>query len=159
MHSIGTYEPSQAIRIMTAAGLPVTTPRLAVWLALVRSDIPLSVMDLHRCLMAEGTSVALSSVYSALKRLTAVGLVAVHAVDGDKAHYTLMSRRYRHRIVCEESGEEHWVAGPGLHRVIADFCQAHGFDLCDYTISIQARPVDVTSTAQRQPVFDNAGEG
>lgn len=144
---------------MTAAGLPVTTPRLAVWLALVRSDIPLSVMDLHRCLMAAGTSVALSSVYSALKRLTAVGLVAVHAFDGDKAHYTLMSRRYRHRIVCEDSGEEHWMTDPDLHRVIVDFCQAHGFHLCDYTISIQARPVDVTSTAQRHPVFEIASEG
>ncbi|MCK9509613.1 MAG: transcriptional repressor [Pigmentiphaga sp.] len=159
MHNTESYRPGQAVRIMKEAGLQVTLPRLAVWMALERSDTPLLVRDLHRYLVVTGASVSLSSVYTALKRLTAAGLVAVQTFEGDKAHYTLMSRRIRHCIVCEDSGEEHWVAGPGLHDVIADLCEAHGFDLCDYTLSIQARPVDVKSSDQRQPVVEGVSEG
>lgn len=159
MQNAETYEPGHAVRIMKEAGLQVTLPRLAVWMALERSDTPLLAMDLHRYLVVTGASVSLSSVYTALKRLTAARLVAVQTFEGDKAHYTLMSRRIRHCIVCEDSGEEHWMADPSLHQVIADFCQTHGFDLCDYTLSIQARPVEVKSSDQRQPVFESVSEG
>lgn len=56
------YESGQAIRIMETAGLAVTMPRLAVWIALKQSDTPLSAMVLHRRLMATGVSISLSSV-------------------------------------------------------------------------------------------------
>lgn len=136
------YEPGQAVRIMEVAGVQVTMPRLAVWMVLERSDTPLLATEIHRSLIAMGASVSLSSVYAALKRLTVAGLVSVQAFEGDKAHYTLMSRRLHHRIVCADSGTEHWIDDFALNRMIAQFCRAQGFELCDYTLSIQARQVD-----------------
>lgn len=135
------HEPGEAIRLMAAAGLQATMPRLAVWMVLAHSDTPMLATDIHRRLLSKGASASLSSVYQSLKRLTSAGLVSVQAFEGDKAHYTLMSRRLHHRIVCEVSGKEHWVADADLNRVITQFCQAQGFDLCDYTLSIQARQV------------------
>lgn len=136
------YQPGEAIRLMAAAGVQATMPRLAVWMVLVQSDTPMLATDIHRCLLSKGASASLSSVYQSLKRLTAAGLVAVQAFEGDKAHYTLMSRRLHQRIVCEDSGKEHWVADADLKRVITQFCQAQGFELCDYTLSIQAKQMD-----------------
>jgi len=127
------HEAGQAVRILERAGLAATMPRLAVWMELERSDTPLSAMVLHRRLMATGVSTSLSSVYAVLKRLRETGLVAAYAFDDDKISYMLMSRPFRHRILCRNSGEEHWVSSPELHRVIADFCWSRGFALFDYT--------------------------
>lgn len=140
------YESVQAICIMKTAGLAVTMPRLAVWMALEQSDTPLSAMGLHRRLIATGVSTSLSSVYAALKRLKETGLVAAHTFDDDKISYMLMSRRFRHRILCQSSGEERWVPGSDLHRVIANFCRAQGFALSDYTLSIHAQRMDDASS-------------
>lgn len=134
------YESGQAIRTMEAAGLSVTMPRLAVWMALSRATAPLLATEIHRTLLGSGASMSLSAIYSALKRLRSVGLVTQHDFDSGAAHYALASRPFRHRIVCAETGDEHWVdGGPGLHGVIAEFCREKGFKLCDYTLSVQVR--------------------
>lgn len=143
MPSIDPYELDQAVSTMEKAGLSATMPRLAVWLALERSDTPLLVIDLHRYLLSREMSVALSSVYAALKCLTEAGLVAAHTFDGGKTYYTPMSRRCRHRIVCKHSGNEHWMGdGLKLQHIIEKFCLEQGFQLRDYTLSVQVWPID-----------------
>lgn len=121
-----------------AAGLTVTMPRLAVWKVLDKADAPMLVSDIQKTLMDWGVRVQLSSVYAALRRMSEVGIISVHSFDENKAHYALSSRKFRHRIVCEESGKEYWPLDNDLVQAIDEFCSASGFQLRDYTLSIQA---------------------
>lgn len=142
-----------AMNAMQAAGLSVTMSRLAVWKVLMRADVPLSVPDIQRRMSAEGDSVPLSSVYAALKRLADAGLVAAHVFDGNRAHFALMDKRSRHRIVCDDTGEAYWVSNERLTDAIAAFCKSEGLELQDYTLSIQARRVAARRVRQNVAVL------
>lgn len=127
------------MRTMHAAGLAVTVPRLAVWMVLARSDEPLHAADIQRRLIERGVGVPLSSTYAALKRLTTAGLVTSHAFSDNKARFGLANRMTRNRLTCLETGDEHWLDDAQFTHGIAALCRSHGFELHDYTLSIQAR--------------------
>lgn len=136
------YVTGRASAAIRTAGLSVTMPRLAVWMILEQAQAPLLVVDIERALLNSGIRVPLSSVYAALKRLSGSGVVAVHMFNDGKAHYALASRRFRQRIVCTQTGLEHWPQNQELANAIETFCRSQGFALQDYTLSVQATRVE-----------------
>lgn len=128
-----------AIEAMQAAGLSITASRLAVWKVLMSTSVPLSVTDIQRNMTADSVSIPPSSVYAALKRLADVGLVSAQVFDDNRAYFSLMSKRARHRIVCADTGAVHWVFDDTLTDAIEALCNAEGLALQDYSVSIQAR--------------------
>lgn len=129
-----------AMRALRNVGLSATFPRMAVWIVLAQSNQPIYVVDIQRVLIEQGFDTPLSSTYAALKRLTAAGLVTGQLFQGNKTRYRLTHHPTRSRLTCIDTGAEHWMDDPAITRYIASLCKKHGFELRDYTLSIQARP-------------------
>lgn len=130
-----------ATRALQDAGLSVTVPRLAVLTVLFQIDKPLPAIEIQRLLIAKEVGIRLSSTYAALKRLVTVGLVVNQEFGGGRAFFCIASNAAQHCVHCVETGAKHWFPDNALQTHIAQFCQAHGFELQDYTLSISARPV------------------
>lgn len=130
-----------AAQVMKEAGVATTMPRMVVWRVIAQSDRPIIAMEIKRYLVGNGLDIAMSSIYAALKRLTTAELLSTCTVAG-KTHYYLTSRRFRQRIVCQDSGTEHWLFDPELERAVEVFCQKHGFKMSDYTLSVQGQSIN-----------------
>ena len=130
-----------ACAALRAAGMSATVPRLATWIVVKHATAPLLVTDIARGLARQGARVPLSSVYAALKRLNGAGLLTSHVFDDGKTRFALANRAMCHRVICTETGAEHWFDDSGFTQQVAALCRLHGFELQDYTLSIQARQV------------------
>nr|WP_321272776.1 transcriptional repressor [Alcaligenes faecalis] len=152
------YVAGTAAASLRAAGVSVTMPRLAVWMVLEQAQSPLLAVDVARSLLRQGLQVPLSSVYAALRRPAHVRLIQAHAFEGGKAHYALASRRYNQRITCQDTGHTVW---PGerdgdLTQAIAQFCRKNGFELSQYTLSVQATARPASSPREPKLRIQNA---
>ncbi len=130
-----------ACAALRAAGVSVTLPRLAVWTVLTHAEAPLPVADISRRLVKRSIQVSLSAVYAALKYMEAAGLLSSQVFSDGKLYFDLANRLVRNRVTCVETGTEHWLDDGDFAQHVAALCSRHGFELHDYTLSIQARHV------------------
>ena len=138
-----------AQRALKQAGVPVTMRRLHVWEVVSEAAQPVEATEIKRRLIQRDADMPLSSVYTALKRLTQAGVFATHEVAGT-ALYSLASRDFSQRIVSLENEQEHWYADAELRQAIEAFCARHGFDLADYTLLARARPSGASARSRRR---------
>ena len=88
------------------AGHPSTGPRMAVVELLGRQECVVSARDIADALRAEGRDVGIATVYRALERLDALGLVQRLDVSKGSARYEPAdpSGRHHHHAVCDSCG-------------------------------------------------------
>lgn len=127
-----------AMRLMQGIGISATMPRVAVWKVLAWAERPLQATEIKRRLQDNEVELPLSSIYSALKKLTAVKLVVMYSEAGS-AHYSLPEKQFCQRITCGDSGQEYWFSDAELSRTIARFCRKHGFVLSDYMLFVNGK--------------------
>lgn len=129
------YAGIQALR---AVSLDATVPRLAIWHVIAQSDRPLGAVEIKRRLIRRSFHIAISTIYTVLRRMQDVNLVSICTIAG-KAHYYLSTRHFHHRFVCTESGDEYWLDDADIAQAVEALCRKHGFELSDYTLSVKGR--------------------
>ena len=129
------YAGVQALR---AVSLDATVPRLAIWHVIAQSDRPLGAVEIKRRLIRRSFHIAISTIYTVLRRMQDVSLISTCTIAG-KSHYYLSSRHFHHRFVCTESGQEYWLEDVEIAQAITALCQKHGFQLADYTLSVKGK--------------------
>lgn len=137
------YAGVQALR---AVGLDSTVPRLAIWHVIAQSDRPLGAVEIKRRLIRRSFHLAISTIYTVLRRMQDVSLISTCTIAG-KSHYYLSSRHFHHRFVCTESGDEYWLDDTEITQAIETLCRKHGFELGDYTLSVKGRLLQESALA------------
>ncbi len=140
------YSGVQALR---AVGLDATVPRLAIWSVIAQSERPLGAVEIKRRLIRRSFHIAISTIYTVLRRMQDASLISTCTIAG-KAHYYLASRHFHHRFVCSESGSEYWLDDDEIGEAVQALCRKHGFELQDYTLSVKGRIVQQSALSLEQ---------
>jgi Fur family ferric uptake transcriptional regulator len=96
------WDDDPTARALRRAGLAVTGPRRAVYLALVGQDRPLSAGEVFDLLRAGGSRLGLPSVYRVLHSFAMVGVV--HVFAGEEQRFRVCTPGSHAHLVCQECG-------------------------------------------------------
>jgi Fe2+ or Zn2+ uptake regulation protein len=95
-------EGDVAARVLRGAGLAVTGPRRAVYLALVGQERPLSAGEVFDLLRARGCGLGLPSVYRVLHSFATARVV--HVFAGEEQRFRVCTSGAHAHLVCQECG-------------------------------------------------------
>jgi Fur family ferric uptake transcriptional regulator len=98
---VARHEDATA-RVLRGAGLAVTGPRRAVYLALVGRDRPLSAGEVFDLLRAAGSPLGLPSVYRVLHSFATARVV--HVFAGEEQRFRVCAPGAHAHLVCQECG-------------------------------------------------------
>ena len=126
--------------------------RAAVAAALARTEGFRSAQEVHARMHAEGSGVSLSTVYRAVRALTADGeLDSLLTAGGETLYRRCSSRRHSH-LVCSVCGRAVELDGPDLDGWTEHVAAVHGF-------AGVRRTVELLGVCQRCPLRDGGAAG
>lgn len=127
---------------MTTDVRRTTRQRTAVEDALNTQEEFRSAQEIHGELLAQGTSIGLTTVYRTLQSLAAADEVDVLIREDGEAAYRKCGGAHHHHLVCRACGRTVEVDGPTVERWTAAVSAAHGFREVSHTLEIFGRCPD-----------------
>jgi Fur family ferric uptake transcriptional regulator len=127
---------------MTTDVRRTTRQRAAVQDALDSLEEFRSAQQIHAELVAQGTSIGLTTVYRTLQSLAAADEIDVLIREDGESAYRKCGGAHHHHVVCRECGRTVEVDGPAVERWTAAVSAAHGFREVSHTLEIFGRCPD-----------------
>lgn len=128
--------------VMTTEDRRSTRQRSAVQATLDALEEFRSAQEIHAELVAQGTSIGLTTVYRTLQSLAAADEVDVLIREDGEAAYRKCGGSHHHHLVCRACGRTVEVDGPTVERWTAAVSAAHGFRDVSHTLEIFGRCPD-----------------
>ena len=121
------------------AGLKVTSPRVKI-LEMLESrgdaDRHLTVEDVYKALLQEGSEIGLATVYRVLTQFEGAGLVKRHHFEGGNSVFELERGEHHDHIVCVKCGRVQEFSDSLIEKRQAEIAASLDFQLSDHSLCL-----------------------
>ena len=125
-----------ARNLLAGTGLKNTKPRMAVALALVNADHPITAGEIFRQVGEGMTHVDLSTVYRTLEMMAEKGLIEKTVLNDGMARFQLKKREHRHHLVCTVCSRMEPIEGCPMSEIEARVGQITSFDITGHRLEL-----------------------
>ncbi len=133
--------PPIEARELRAVGLKATPSRLHVLKVLEESEQKhMSAEDVYRELIRLGVDIGYATIYRALTRFEAAGMVIRHNFDSGPAVFELAGEAHHDHMVCLQTGQVIEFQDEMIERQLREIAERHGYTLEEQSLVLYVRP-------------------
>jgi Fur family transcriptional regulator, ferric uptake regulator len=137
---------------LAESGLRLTGQRKVIAQVLSQATDHPDAEEVHRRAQRVDPRVSLSTVYRAVARFEAAGIVEKHAFKDGRARYETGGRQHHDHFIDARNGTVLEFRSPEIEALQAEIARRHGFRIVDHKLDIYVLPLDSEQQEPVQPV-------